>query len=61
MAERFNPMEQFQIKPLIPLQIGGVDLSFTNSALFMLIGVVLIVLLLGTSVRGRALVPSRWQ
>jgi len=29
----FNPLEQFQIVPLISLHIGAVDFSFTNSAL----------------------------
>ena len=32
-----NPLEQFEIKTLVPLQIGGIDVSFTNSALFMII------------------------
>ena len=35
-----NPMEQFVIKPLVPLEVGGVDISFTNSALFMVLAVV---------------------
>ena len=29
-----NPMEQFVIKPIIPLKVGDVDISFTNSSLF---------------------------
>ncbi len=30
-----NPMEQFQVKPLIPLHLAGYDISFTNQALIM--------------------------
>lgn len=56
-----NPIEQFQIKPIIPLEIGGVDVSFTNSAVMMVISVVLITVFLTVSVRSRALVPGRWQ
>jgi F-type H+-transporting ATPase subunit a len=56
-----NPIEQFKIKPIIPLEIGGVDVSFTNSAVMMVISVVLITAFLTLSVRGRALVPGRWQ
>lgn len=56
-----SPLAQFEIKPLIELKLGGVDVSFTNSALFMAIALVLITgfLLLGT--RKRATVPGRWQ
>lgn len=61
MAEQHSPIEQFQIKPLIPMRIGELDLSFTNSSLVMVIAVGLIVLLLTLSVRRGALVPSRWQ
>ncbi len=61
MAEQHSPIEQFQIKPLIPLRIGDLDLSFTNSSLVMVIAVGLILLLLTLSVRRGALVPSRWQ
>ena len=31
-----NPMEQFEVKPLIPIHVGGYDISFTNQALWML-------------------------
>lgn len=34
-----NPLEQFVIKPIIPLKAGDVDISFTNSSLFMLLAV----------------------
>lgn len=56
-----NPIEQFQIKPLVEISVGGTDLSFTNSALWMTISVVLITSLLTLSMRRRALVPGRWQ
>ena len=35
-------MEQFQIKRLIPIDLFGVDASFTNASLFMVIAVGLI-------------------
>lgn len=56
-----NPIEQFQIKPYIPLEVAGVNVSFTNSALMMVISVALITAFLTLSVRSRALVPGRWQ
>ncbi len=56
-----NPMEQFVVKPLIPLEIGGVDVSFTNSALFMVLAVVVSSLLLGFCLRKRSIIPTTAQ
>jgi len=56
-----SPLHQFEIRPIIPIEIGGVDVSFTNSALFMVVALVAITAFLTLSVRGRALVPGRWQ
>jgi len=56
-----DPIHQFEVKRLVPLDIFGVDATFTNSALFMVLSVVTIVGLLMYATRGRALVPSRLQ
>jgi F-type H+-transporting ATPase subunit a len=61
VAAQHSPMEQFEIKPLIPIHIGGLDLSFTNSALFMVLAAAVVSLLMIASFRGRALVPGRVQ
>lgn len=53
-----NPMEQFSVKPIIPLKIGNIDVSFTNSALFMVITVVLSTLIFAFCLRKRTIVPS---
>jgi F-type H+-transporting ATPase subunit a len=56
-----SPTEQFQIDKILHVDIGGLDLSFTNSSLFMVIaaGIASAVLFFGGS-RG-ALVPGRVQ
>ncbi len=56
-----SPTEQFQIEKILHVDIGGVDLSFTNSSLFMVIAAVVAsaVLFLGGS--RRAMVPGRLQ
>lgn len=53
-----NPMEQFEIKPLVPFEINGVNVAFTNSALFMTLAVFSIVLLMGYCLRKRTIIPS---
>jgi F-type H+-transporting ATPase subunit a len=54
-----DPMHQFEIFPLVPIDIGGIDASFTNSSLWMVIaaGVVVLLLLSAPS----KLVPTRLQ
>ena len=56
-----DPIHQFQIHPIIPIQMFGYDLSLTNSGLFMVIvlGVIALITVVGTA--GRALVPGRLQ
>ena len=56
-----NPMEQFAIKPLIPLHLGGYDVSFTNQSLLMVIVVVAAGLFLSLAVKPGKLVPGRGQ
>ncbi len=56
-----GPIDQFQITPIVPIEVGGLDLSFTNSSAFMVlaVGLASACLLLATS--SRAMVPGRWQ
>ncbi len=56
-----DPMHQFEVTTLLPIQLGNYDISFTNSALFMSLSVLLVTIFLVGSTRGRALVPGRWQ
>ena len=57
-----DPIHQFEIKNLFPIaHIGGVEIAFTNSALFMLIGLALILLLMLGATSSRAMVPGRLQ
>jgi F-type H+-transporting ATPase subunit a len=57
-----DPIHQFQIKNLITFgHIGGAEIAFTNSALFMLIALALIAALTIGATSSRALVPGRMQ
>ena len=56
-----SPIEQFKIQPIVPIKLGELDLSFTNSALAMVITVAAASLFLALGARRRALVPGRWQ
>ena len=60
-AEGHSPLAQFEIKTLIPLQLGDANVSFTNSALFMALAIILVTLFMVLGMRKQALVPGRWQ
>jgi F-type H+-transporting ATPase subunit a len=56
-----DPIHQFEIHRLIPINLFGWDVSFTNSSLFMLVAVALIAGFFLVSMRARSLVPTRLQ
>lgn len=56
-----HPLEQFTVKPLIPLSIGGLDISITNSAAFMLAAVGLIMAFFLVSFSKMRLIPGQFQ
>ena len=56
-----DPMHQFEIKKYIDLNLGGLDISFTNSSLFMLIAVTAISFFMIFSIRKNSIIPSRLQ
>ena len=56
-----DPIHQFQIHELIPLHFGHLNLSFTNSSLFMVVTVALAIWFLVSATGSRALVPGRAQ
>lgn len=61
LAEGHSPLAQFEIKTLIPLQVGDINVSITNSSVFMIATVLAISLFLVMGMRRSALVPGRWQ
>ena len=56
-----GPLAQFQVKPIAQLSAGGMDISFTNSALWMVITAVVITVFMVIGMRKRELVPGPWQ
>ena len=56
-----SPVEQFTIKVLYDLHLFGYDISFTNSALFMILAVLVSTIFLVMAMRPAAIVPGRMQ
>ncbi len=60
-AAKHSPLAQFEINRLVEIDLAGADVSFTNSALLMVISLAGITLFMTLGMRRRALVPGRWQ
>jgi len=56
-----DPIKQFEISRLIPLEIAGVDASITNAAMWMMAVVLAISVFMLFGIRRRATVPGRSQ
>jgi ATP synthase subunit 6 len=59
-----SPLEQFQILPIVPINVGGFDFSLTNSTVIVAVGLFCFCFILNSLVNDRGsynLVPSRWQ
>jgi F-type H+-transporting ATPase subunit a len=56
-----SPIDQFIIKPIIDFEVGGYDLSFTNSSLWMVIAATVAIVFTSIAMRNKALVPGRLQ
>lgn len=56
-----NPMEQFTVETIKPLALGGHDISFTNSSLWMLIALAAVSIFLFVGTAKPQLVPGRMQ
>lgn len=56
-----NPIKQFEVKPLVDIHVGGLDLSFTNVSLYLFVATALVIALLAIPTGKRAVVPGRWQ
>jgi F-type H+-transporting ATPase subunit a len=56
-----SPLEQFAINRIIPIEVMGYDISFTQSSLCMVLAVAVTASLMMAGMRRGALVPGRWQ
>ena len=56
-----SPLEQFTIEPIFDLKIGEMDISFTNSSLWMAITALVLIVFMVVGTQRRAMVPGRLQ
>lgn len=56
-----SPLEQFEIVTILPISFFGLNLSFTNSSLFLLLSIFILISFLYLSFYKYGLVPNYWQ
>lgn len=58
-----SPLHQFEVHTIVPLKLEGlgIDISFTNASLFMVLGAVLSLVFLTLAMQQKALIPNRKQ
>ena len=57
-----NPMHQFEVYRIGPeINLGGINLSYTNSSLYMTLSAILILTLLFLGTKKKSLIPSKIQ
>ena len=60
-TETADPIHQFHIVPWVPIHVGGLDFSFTNSSAFMVASVIVAGAFLYLTTSSRGIVPGRLQ
>lgn len=60
-AALHSPLEQFVIKPIVPLELAGFDVSFTQSSAWMMAGLVVASLFMIFGLGRKAMIPGRLQ
>jgi F-type H+-transporting ATPase subunit a len=56
-----NPLSQFEVKKILDLQIFGIDISLTNSGLYMIFATFIAIFFLDFATKKKSLIPSKLQ
>jgi F-type H+-transporting ATPase subunit a len=58
---KHSPLDQFQVNNIFDIQIAGIDISFTNASLYMIICTFCIIGFMFLATRKKSLIPNRLQ
>lgn len=56
-----SPLDQFKIAKIFDLEIAGIDISFTNSSLYMVLSTAIAIIFMALATKKKSLIPSRIQ
>ena len=56
-----DPIHQFEIKKIVPLELNNIDISFTNSSMFMILAILVVSIFLILSIKNKKIIPNRFQ
>lgn len=55
-----TPLEQFIIKPVIRIHNNWIDLTITNSTIYLIIVITLILTIINISIKDNKIIKTRW-
>ncbi|MBU6339651.1 MAG: F0F1 ATP synthase subunit A [Rickettsiales bacterium] len=58
---KHSPLDQFKVQKIIDLHFGSIDISFTNSSLYMVLATAVAIIFMLFATKKKALIPSRLQ
>lgn len=61
VAEGGNPLSQFTVKKIFDINVNGIDLSFTNSSLYMMLATFFVISFMLLATSSKSIVPGRMQ
>jgi F-type H+-transporting ATPase subunit a len=59
--EKHSPLDQFKIEKIFDINIGGLDISFTNSSLYMVLATIFAITFMFFATKKKSLIPGRLQ
>lgn len=59
--EKHNPLAQFEVHKIFDINVAGIDISFTNSSLYMVLSTIFVIAFMLFSTRKKAVLPSKLQ
>ena len=59
--EKHSPLDQFKIEKIFDIQIGNLDISFTNSALYMVLATAIAIFFMHIATKKKTIIPSKLQ
>lgn len=58
---KHNPLAQFEVNKIVDLELFGIDISFTNSSLYMVLSTVAVIAFMLLATRKKSIIPSKLQ
>ena len=56
-----SPLEQFKVLIILPINVGGIDISITNATIYLLVGILYLYVMVKKSTEEGKIIPNQMQ